>query len=111
MDVTFAAAVAVLLTNLFFAMAVRAGRSGTTKPHRMAFSAGLAGLIALPIWFLGLIGLALQLFFTDFWSIPGVLFAISSITIVGAMGLVAFALTRLRAARKSSASPRLHSLQ
>ncbi|HEU4813160.1 MAG TPA: hypothetical protein VFS99_02895 [Xanthomonadaceae bacterium] len=110
MDVTFVAAIAVLLTNFFFAMAVTSGRCGTTKAHHMAFRAGLAGLIAFPIWFLGLIGLALQLLFTDFWSVPGVLFALSSVTILVALGYSAFAWVRLKVNQKRSAPRRMHSL-
>lgn len=54
------------------------GRRGTSKAHRLAFKAGLAGLLAVPLWFLGLIGLVGQLFWTDITSPSGILFLTAS---------------------------------
>lgn len=86
MDFAAGIVAAVLLLDVAFAWAVVAGRRGSTKPHRLAFTAGLVGLVALPLWFFGLIGLVTQHFFAEIASPAGILLVSMTAVLVVAAG-------------------------
>ena len=68
----------VVLAAGVCAFGVAVGRRDTTKLHQIAFKAGLAGLVAVPLWFLGLLGLLSQLFWAEISSAAGIIFVAAS---------------------------------
>lgn len=89
-------AVGVALLETMFAWAVLAGRAGTGRLHRLAFRAGLAGLLALPLTIVGFMGVLVQALFADIISPAGILLMSMAGVLVVALGCVLFALIRLR---------------
>jgi hypothetical protein len=81
----------VLVAAGVCAYGVVVGRRGLSKAHRLAFKAGLVGLLAVPLWFLGLIGLLGQLFFAEMTSPSGILFLTASAVLLAASACVALA--------------------
>lgn len=91
MDVIIGVGFLLLLADAVFAWGLLAGRSGTIKSHRVAWRAGFAGLVTLPVWFLGVIGSARQFLFMDPWSVSSLLFLATSVVLLVAFTFVAFA--------------------
>lgn len=86
---------AVLVSGVC-ACGVVIGRQGTSNLHRTAFVSGLSGLVAVPLWFLGLIGLVSQLFWAEVTSPSGILFMATSAVMLFASVCVIQAWVRLR---------------
>lgn len=79
-----------------FAWALAVSRSGCSPHHNRAFYAGIAGLLAIPVWMASVAGLMLQLFWATLTSMAGVFFVVSSGVLLAGLTICLMAIARLR---------------
>lgn len=96
MNLLIATAGVVLVAACVCGYGLVLGRRGATKTHHRAFVAGLAGILSVPLWLLGLAGLFSQLFWARLASASGMLFMVASAVLMVAVAYVIQAHLKLR---------------
>jgi hypothetical protein len=88
-----AIAVACLLSVVAIcALSAFVGRQRNTRTHRIAFYAGVVGLLAVPTWLIAAAALSLQIPYLRLATPAGVSFAVSAIAMLSASFLSLIAL-------------------
>jgi len=85
------------------ALSAFAGRRRTTRTHRIAFYAGLAGFLAVPAWLIAIRAISLQIPYLRLATPAGALFVVSSIVMFSASVLSLLALLSFRVGPRSAA--------
>jgi hypothetical protein len=99
-----AAALFILLSILALCvLSMAVGRRGNTRPHQIAFYAGLAGLFAVPAWLIAFAGIALQIPYIRLASASGALFVACSAILFGASCTCVLALLSIHQGRQRAA--------
>ena|SRR5690606_11426420 len=83
------------LAALFIWTLVRS-RVGQSRMHRLAFYSGLIGLVAVPCWILGFVGILAQFLVGSFASPSGILLISSTIALLLAAGTCVYSQTQMR---------------
>lgn len=87
------------LLSVLFLWALLASRSGRSPAHSRAFYSGAVGLIAIPVWLFGFLGMVVQLAWATFASPAGALFLVGSLSLLGSAIVSSFSLVVLPRAK------------
>ena len=85
------------------ALSAFAGRRRTTRTHRIAFYAGLVGLVAVPVWLIAVREIAFQVPYLRLDTPAGTLFVVSAVIMLTASVLSLLALLSFRIGPRSAA--------
>jgi hypothetical protein len=88
----FVATLLLLSVMGLFALSMIASRRGATRSHKVAFYAGLIGLVAVPAWLISFAGVATQIPYITLDGIFGALFIASGAILFCAVCMCVLAL-------------------
>ncbi len=90
------ALIALLVLAALFIWTLIRSRDGQSSMHRLAFFSGIIGLVALPCWLLGFVGMLAQFMFGSFASPSGILLIVSTVTLVIAAATCLYSQSKIR---------------
>lgn len=90
------------LLSVLFLLALLASRPGRRAAHSRAFYSGAVGLIAIPVWLFGFLGMVVQLAWATFASPAGALFLVGSLLLLGSALASSFSLVVLQRAKSAA---------
>jgi hypothetical protein len=103
MNLLAAAAFCLLSILILCALSAFAGRRRTNRTHRIAFYAGLLGLLAVPTWLIALREISSQVPYLTIATPSGTLFVLSGVAMLSASLLSLLALLSFRKEHRSAA--------